>query len=188
MRRATTAPNCSDCHEATNERAGTRAAAQGPRGAVREGLPATRPDYKFPRRAAPPTTTTRRASASPKAQTGACCCTAVRGRRPHDVVRALELTWADLFPDGHHNARRHPTLAKPVAAIDLVLGCLLEMGIDYRATRSADFWTAERCPACRRETGGVLWIQNDDGRVRLSCMYGCAQLDVLAALVGEATP
>lgn len=102
-----------------------------------------------------------------------------------DIVRALELGWPDLFPPGHHHARPVAVLAKPRAAIDMVLQALREHEIAYRATRDADMWVADACPACGRDEGLPLWIQQDAGRVRLACMDGCEQTAVLAALTEE---
>lgn len=101
-----------------------------------------------------------------------------------DIIAALGLGWQDLFREGHRNGRPHRILAKPRAAIDLVLSTLRELEIAYRPTRSADFWIADFCPACGQRGHGVLWLGNDAGRVWLSCFNGCPQADVLAALTG----
>jgi hypothetical protein len=109
-----------------------------------------------------------------------------------DVVDALGLAWSDLFPPGHHHARRPRWLAKPRAPVDVVLDAVREHGLDYRCTVGGELWVVEACPACRRDQ---LWIheeRDDDrperpGRVRLCCMAGCEQHVVLAALA-EITP
>jgi hypothetical protein len=110
------------------------------------------------------------------------------GCDPGAIVGELGLQLADLFPPGHYNARPVRLLAKPREAVDLVLNALLELEIDYRCTRNADMWMADRCPACDF-TASRLLIQRDDGRIRFACMNGCEQVDVLAALIGaEGTP
>jgi len=101
------------------------------------------------------------------------------------IVAALGLQWPDLFPPGHHNARPIRMLAKPRAPVDLVLEALRELEIDYRCTRNPDMWVAAQCPACRAPAQWPLLIQNDEGRVRLSCCNGCDQIAVLNALLGE---
>jgi hypothetical protein len=107
-----------------------------------------------------------------------------------DVIAALGLQWADLFPPGHRHAGRSPILAWPSAThepVDLVLQALRELGIDYRATRSPDMWVAERCPSCELCHPAIpwaLWIVREDRRVRLVCGHGCPQEAVLAALTG----
>jgi hypothetical protein len=102
------------------------------------------------------------------------------------VVGALALTLPDLFPPGHHHARRPRTLAKARAPADVVLGAVRECGLDYRCTRGGGLWVVERCPACGLDE---LWIQEErsgerPGRVRLCCMNGCPQHEVFAALAG----
>jgi len=102
-----------------------------------------------------------------------------------EIVRTIGLQWADLFPPGHRNARPVRVLARQRAAIDLVLQALRELEIDYRATANVDLWVADGCPGCeRRNARWPLWIQNDSGRVRLSCFNGCTQIAVLGALTG----
>ena len=106
-----------------------------------------------------------------------------------DILSALGLTWPDLFPPGHHHARRPNGIARPRRPLDLVLGALRELGIDYRTTRDPGLWVAEHCPACGVD-GYPLWIVEDDDdrradRVLLSCFNGCAQHAILEALAGE---
>jgi len=103
-----------------------------------------------------------------------------------DVVRGLGLLWSDLFPASHKNARRAGSFRrgrwKP---IDLTLGALRELGIEYRCTRDPQMWVAAVCPVCAKAGGWPLWITADErGRVGLSCFNGCADHDVLAALAG----
>jgi hypothetical protein len=113
-----------------------------------------------------------------------------------DVIAALGLTWADLFPPGHRNARPSPILARPSTTrepADLALGALRELGITYRCTRNPDMWVAERCPSCEIEHHSVpwpLWLAREDRRVRLICGHGCAQEAILASLldVGAEVP
>lgn len=119
------------------------------------------------------------------------------GCETRDIIAAIGLTWSDLFPPGHRHAKRSSVLAPPVAAIDLVLRSLRELDIPYRCTRSPDMWAADRCPACELDPGQAsrhaLWIgQQYSGdvpagtnrRVRLTCMHGCSQEAILAALTG----
>ncbi len=118
------------------------------------------------------------------------------GCETRDVIAAIGLTWSDLFPPGHRNARPSPILARPSAArkpVDLVLQALRELGITYRCTRNPDMWVAQRCPSCEIEHPTVpwpLWIVREDERgpraghrVRLICGHGCTQEAVLAALL-----
>jgi hypothetical protein len=115
------------------------------------------------------------------------------GCETRDIIAAVGLAWADLFPPGHRHARPSPILARPSATrepVDLVLQALRELGIDYRATRSPDLWVAERCPSCELCHPAIpwpLWIVREDRRVRLICGHGCAQEAVLAGLldIGE---
>jgi hypothetical protein len=101
------------------------------------------------------------------------------------VVDALGLTWADLFPTGHRHARPLRGIGKPIRPLDLVLQTLLEVHISYRCTRNERMWVADRCPVCRRSDRWPLFIVEDErGRVTLSCAGGCEQTDVLAELVG----
>lgn len=105
-----------------------------------------------------------------------------------NVVRALGLGWADLFPPGHHHARPLRGVGRAVPFIDLALQALRELGIDYHCTARVGFWAADECPACRRADRWPLWITEDDrGRVTLSCAGGCEQISLLRALAGTAT-
>jgi hypothetical protein len=112
-----------------------------------------------------------------------------RGCTAEAVVAALGLTMPDLFPPGHRHARPLLGVAKPRRAADLVLECLRELGIDYRATRNPGMWVAERCPACSAGRDWPLWVIEEDedrrlGRARVSCFNGCEQVAVLEALSG----
>ncbi len=119
------------------------------------------------------------------------------GCETRDIIAAIGLTWSDLFPAGHRNARPSPILARPAATrepVDLVLQALRENGIAYRATRNRCMWVAEACPSCEMEHPTVpwpLWVLREDERgpraghrVRLICGHGCTQEAVLAALLG----
>jgi hypothetical protein len=107
------------------------------------------------------------------------------GCPPERVVAALGLSWSDLFPPGHRSARRLPGVGAPRKPIELVFEVLAERGIPRRATRSPQMWVAERCPACCADRKWPLWLlEQDDGRVVLSCFAGCPQVAVLSALVG----
>jgi hypothetical protein len=109
-----------------------------------------------------------------------------RGCATEDVVRALGLSWSDLFAPGHRHARRRRHIAStPTRPADLVLACLRRLEIAYRATASPDMWVAKQCPHCNADARYPLWILEDDrGRITLSCFNGCGQEDVLAALPG----
>jgi hypothetical protein len=117
------------------------------------------------------------------------CCHA--GCDTRNVVAALGLTWTDLFPAGHRHARPLRGVAKARRPIDLVLAAVRELGIDYRATRSASLWVVARCPACGADERWPLWVVEEDedrrpGRVCLCCLNGCEQVAVLVALAGVA--
>jgi hypothetical protein len=106
------------------------------------------------------------------------------GCQPADVVRALGLTWPDLFPAGHRNARPSRVHAKPKPTINVVLEAILETGATYRVTTSGSLWVADVCPACRE---GSLWVAVVGKKVRLTCFHGCSQETVLDALAGVIT-
>jgi hypothetical protein len=106
------------------------------------------------------------------------------GCQPADVVRTLRLTWPDLFPAGHRNARPSRVLAKPKPTINVVLEAILETGATYRVTTSGSLWVTDVCPACRE---GSLWVAVVGKNVRLTCFHGCSQETVLDALAGVIT-
>jgi len=103
------------------------------------------------------------------------------------IAATLGLAWSDLFPEGHHHARRPRVLAKPRDPADTILDAVREHGLDYRCTRGGQMWVVETCPACLMHE---LWVHEDrslehperPGRVRLCCMNGCPQHEVFAAL------
>jgi hypothetical protein len=105
------------------------------------------------------------------------------------VAMALGLAWSDLFPDGHHHARRPRILAKPRDPADVILDAVRACGLQYRCTRGGQMWVVETCPVCLLDE---LWIHEDrsiehperPGRVRLVCMHGCEQHAIYAELTG----
>jgi hypothetical protein len=103
------------------------------------------------------------------------------GCKTEDVVKAMGLRWADLFPTGHRNARRPPSLAKPKPAVQLVLEAVLETGGAYRAATSGSLWRVDVCPSCRE---GSLWVAAVGKKVRLTCFSGCAQETIVDRLAG----
>lgn len=108
------------------------------------------------------------------------------GCSPHAVVRGIGLLWSDLFPAGHTDARRSTALSRRrERPVDLVLGALRTLGIEYRCTRNPKMWVAAVCPACAKSGGWPLWINEyERGRVGFSCFNGCADHVVLGALAG----
>jgi hypothetical protein len=115
------------------------------------------------------------------------------GCTDREIVAALGLSMADLFPAEHRNGRRIPGVAKPVPMADLVLSALDALSIDYRPTLTSDaMWVAECCPVCQDPARWPLWVReesddDDDGhrrnrRVTLTCAGGCAQVTILNAL------
>lgn len=112
------------------------------------------------------------------------------GCAAEDVIRALGLEWADLFPPGHRNARPVPLLARnQPRPIDMVLQAAREAGIGHRATTKPDMWAIDRCPCCNRQ--GSLWVREveRDGRLQVCCLNGgCSPVAVLAALAGLEDP
>jgi hypothetical protein len=100
-----------------------------------------------------------------------------------NIVAAIGLSMADLYPPGHRNGRRIPGVAKPVPMLDLVLSSLNRLSIDYRASLAPGLWVAECCPSCQRASRWPLWVTEDDRRrVALSCAGGCDQVAILDAL------
>jgi hypothetical protein len=103
----------------------------------------------------------------------------------HAIVRGVGLLWSDLFPEGHRHGRQKTARSRRrERPIDLALRALREFGIDYRISRTADMWVADRCPVCcESDRPWPLWITADErGRIGLSCFNGCDELAVLAAL------
>jgi hypothetical protein len=101
------------------------------------------------------------------------------GCEPADVVRALGLSWAGLFPVGHRNARPSRILAKPKPTINVVLEAIRETGSTYRVATSGSLSVADVCPACRE---GSLWVALVGKKVRLTCFHGCSQETILDRL------
>jgi len=98
-----------------------------------------------------------------------------------EVVRSLDLGWADLFPDGHRYApreRRPRLVTEP--ALDSIRRVLDAAEIRWRPTAAPTTLVADECPACGR---AELWIYDDGKRLRASCWTGgCTSADILAAL------
>jgi hypothetical protein len=106
------------------------------------------------------------------------------GCQAHEIVRVVGLLWSDLFPAGHKHARRSTAATRARRPVDLVLGSLRKLGIDYRCTSSRRMWVAASCPACGAGERWPLWIFEEHGRVGLSCFNGCEQHIVFDALAG----
>jgi hypothetical protein len=107
-----------------------------------------------------------------------------RGCTDREIVAALGLTMADLFPAEHRNGRRIPGVAKPVPMADLVLSALKRLDIDYRRTLAPDpMWAASHCPICQRADKWPLWLGEDHRRrFYVTCAGGCDQIAILDAL------
>jgi hypothetical protein len=108
------------------------------------------------------------------------------GCEAEDVVRALGLAWADLFPNGHRHApkSRQPKV-KTERPVISVLVALYALGIDYRLTTSSRMFVADWCPLCAHR---ALWIHDYREYVRLSCWTsGCESDDILAAIERRVT-
>jgi hypothetical protein len=103
-----------------------------------------------------------------------------------EVVRALGLSWADLFPPDHDRAPRYtrPRMVTERAIVS-VARVLTAAGITYRHTATSDLIVADECPACRKPE---LWIHDDGERLRVSCwIAGCTSAEILAALSRSVT-
>ena len=97
------------------------------------------------------------------------------------VIHALELGWADLFPDGHRRAprARQPRLVTE-PALDSAKRVLDTAGIEWRPTAEPDLVIVASCPVCRQPD---LWVHDDGYRLRASCWrYGCSSEAILDAL------
>ena len=107
------------------------------------------------------------------------------GCDPHDVVRALDLAWGDLFPDDHHRApaTRRPRVRAEQPIVSM-LTLLPAAGIKYGTTGNPDLLIADHCPACSTP---ALWIYQDHPGLRVSCARGCDLDRVLEALKQRAT-
>jgi hypothetical protein len=105
---------------------------------------------------------------------------------PAAVVRALELHWGDLFPNGHRHARRavQPKVRteRPIVSIRAALATA---GIGWRQTASTTLFVADFCPRCE---AGSLWIADAVSEVRLACWSaGCDSHEILQALEARLT-
>jgi hypothetical protein len=98
-----------------------------------------------------------------------------------DVVRALGLSWSDLFPDGHRHApRARQPKVKTECPVISVLIALYAIGIGYRLTASPHLFVADWCPRCEHR---ALWIHDYRDRVRLSCWTsGCESDEILTTI------
>lgn len=103
-----------------------------------------------------------------------------------NVIAALGLTWSDLFPEGHRQARssRRPRLVSE-PAISSVERVLDAAGIVYRQTTNPHLVVADECPACWKPE---LWIFDDGRQLRASCWTtGCSTEAILMALRQDVT-
>ena len=98
-----------------------------------------------------------------------------------DVIRALELSWTDLFPDGHRRAprARQPRLVSE-PALASAKRVLEAAGHEWRPTAEPDMVIVNECPACRMPD---VWFFDDGHRLRGSCWRsGCSSTAILDAL------
>jgi hypothetical protein len=103
------------------------------------------------------------------------------GCEPEAVVRALGLSWSDLFPNGSRHAprARQPKVTTEPPIISVLIA-LYAIGIGYRLTGSPRLFVADWCPRCHER---ALWIHDYRDHVRLSCWTkGCASDDILIAI------
>lgn len=101
------------------------------------------------------------------------------GCRADAIVHSLGLVWSDLFAPGSRHGRRTPGLAKPRAFVDVTLQALREMGLPYRACASPSRWVGV-CPIDIE----LLWIEEREGAVSMTCVGGCEQRAIIEALAG----
>jgi hypothetical protein len=97
------------------------------------------------------------------------------------VIRALDLQWADLFPDGHRRAprSRQPQLVTE-SALDSAERVLAAAGRTWRPTAEPDMVVVDQCPACGQPE---VWLYDDGRRLRGSCWRnGCSSTAILDAL------
>ena len=119
---------------------------------------------------------------------------------PDAVVKALGLTWPDLFPDGHHNAgSRSYVPAPPVQnenPVEAILAALGVLGIAWHRTSDTRMHVADRCPGCDERRPGALWIFHNRiqargggyvDQARLTCFNGCTFDAITATLSHELT-
>lgn len=102
-----------------------------------------------------------------------------------EVLRALDLNWQAIFPDGDRRARLPKGIARPVEPITLILDALVSLDLPCRPTASEGFWVAT-CPVC---LSSDMWIVSEDenrrrNRVRMACFNGCEQHKILDTLAG----
>lgn len=107
-----------------------------------------------------------------------------------EVLAALSLEWAALFPDGMTapstpapQARVRPVLRKPKPKpqpVHAIIDALNVAGQDWRATPDPDMWVIAVCPFC--DAAAVwLWAPLDE-TPRFSCPDGCSRDQILEAL------
>jgi hypothetical protein len=104
-----------------------------------------------------------------------------------DVTVALGLTVADLFPDGHHRARRLPSRA--VRRPDFKGAALGVANALYSLEELDEAWQVmltSRCPYC--DSPGAWLRGSSHGRIDADCPSGCdshAYTQALLARVHE---
>ncbi len=111
------------------------------------------------------------------------------------ITAALGLSVADLFPDGHHRARRLPS--RPVRRSDFTGPAHIAANVLYALERLEEPWRlmlASDCPYCASR-GAWLHVRSrvhvlangfhdDRGRVELDCPLGCSSDQYVQALLG----
>jgi hypothetical protein len=111
------------------------------------------------------------------------------------ITAALGLSVQDLFSDGHHHGRRHPS--KPVRRSDFSGPAKVVANVLYALERIEEPWQlmlASDCPYCGlpgawlrvRSPGHLLanGLIDADGAVDVDCPLGCSAGNYTQALLG----
>jgi hypothetical protein len=112
------------------------------------------------------------------------------------IVAALGLGVADLFPNGHHRARRRAS--KPVRRSDFSGPAHIAANVLYALEQLEEPWRlmlAADCPYCG-SPGAWLYVRSrrtvlangliaPDGRTELDCPNGCSTDNYVQALLGR---
>jgi len=100
------------------------------------------------------------------------------------IVAALDIHIRDLFPDGHHQARRRPF--RPVRRADFQGTSLHVTNVLYALEQMGEPWVLQlacECPYCGCPRG---WLRASPSHVEFDCEGGCDSTNFVQALLGRA--